>query len=210
MKSASLARPLALVAIAALSTAGPAAADERADILAAIHWAEPVVGKRCDFSRQKAGDMTGAGSFDIRYRYAGQDEDEADQRFALLQLPCRVSAGNAMTLYLTRTEATVYRILSFAEPKLDYDYTDETFAALSAPPRIAGYAATSELANATYDPTSKTISMKIVWGGGAWSAGTWTFVDGQFLLARFSVNPIHGATRPSQTYQIFPTFELKK
>jgi hypothetical protein len=213
MKPAFLSCLLALAVLSALPCS--AEADDTADILAAVRWLAPVVGRQCDLSPLKAGDASGSGLFDIRYRSPGQDEDEADQRFTLIQLPCRIRDGNATTLYMTRTDPGAYRILSFAEPKLDYDYADERFSRLAAPPRVIGYATTSELANASYDAVTRTISMKLEWrgGGGAWSSGRWTFVDGQFLLSRYSVDPtrdVDGAPKQSTRYQVFPTLEPER
>lgn len=187
-----------------------------AQIRAAAAWAAPLLAERCNVSRLQEGDLAGSGYFEISYRYKGQDQDAPDTVYPLLQLSCSAGGDNTAFVYLTRDpENENFRLLAFAEPKLDYDYTDESFTRLKAPPRIVGYRARTDLLNARFDPAARTLSMHARWPGrnGAWSSGVWHFVEGEFLLERYTVDPTYqldstpadtAASEASGSYQVYP------
>jgi hypothetical protein len=212
-------RATAIAALLLAGTATQAETDEKAEIDAAVKWADPMFGKSCDFARLKD-DLNGSRYFEIKYRYKGQGQDEPDVVFPLIQLYCSAGAYNVSFLYLTKDTATEdYRVLSFAQPKLDYDYTDENFTKLKAAPKVTGYVARAELVNPDFDPKTNTIFMGAKWRGlgDAWSSGEWAFVEGEFVLKAFSVDPTYdlnadspdgGEQQQSSYYQIYPELKL--
>jgi hypothetical protein len=174
-----------------------AAAGEREEIASAARWVAPLFGTTCDFS-DLLGDGTGDTSeshrYEIRYRYPGQGQDEPDSRKLLYELHCSMGAYNESFLYVEKDpDSGHFRLLSFARPTLDYDYTDDSFSKLRKPPRITGFAADFELVNSGYDPATKTISSGAKWRGlgDAWSSGVWEFVDGDFVMKRYEVDPTY-------------------
>jgi hypothetical protein len=192
---------LAALALAPLD----ARASEASEIEAAITWAKPVMGSACDFSALGEQEEFGGSHFyQIDFRYKGQGQDEPDQMFPLVQLYCLSGAYNVSFIYLTKgNEAGEYKLLSFAEPKLDFDYQDENFTLLKAPPTISGYISRTELVNASFDPVTSTIHSDAKWRGlgDAWSVGEWRFDEGQFVLSRFTVDPIYELNGPGEPIQ---------
>jgi hypothetical protein len=196
--------------------AGNLRADERQDLRDAVKSARTLA-KACDFP-----DLTGKAvstrnrTFALRYRDPGQDQDSPDNVFLLFQLLCTEGKANDTDIFLTR-DTDGYRLLTFAEPKLDYDYTDESFSKLKAPPSISGYTTSNRLSNAEFDAKTNTITMHANWRqlGDAWSAGTWTLIDGEFVLKSFTVDPTYnpapdGEAVVSGSYQIFPEIKAQQ
>lgn len=219
MKATKWLRPLSLAALAltGIPHDAHAAGSEEKQIEAALAWAGPMLGEHCDFMPLRKGDLAGSRYFEIRFRLPGQDQDEADKTYPLVQLPCASRPPNRVFVYLTRDgRSAAYRLLSFAEPKLEYDYADEDFARLQAPPRITGYVARSELFNPEFDPATNTIHMRALWRakGDAWSSGTWQFTDGEFVLKEYSIDPTFdtpdgaaAGNARSGGYQIYPVLK---
>lgn len=211
-------RPVACLAVAALMMSGVARADDARELARATQWARKVTGRTCDFAASRPGkEIADSHVYRIRYRHPGQDQDSPDAVFPLYQLPCTRSASDAAFVYLTKADGE-FRLLSFAEPKLDYDYADESFSSLKTPPKVAGYITASALAGSTFDSKANSISMKAKWRrqGDAWSSGTWQFDDGEFVLKRYDVDPTYegrlddnGAKAPTdrESYQVFPIVE---
>jgi hypothetical protein len=200
--------------VGALVMSTAARADEKQKVLDAVKWAGKVMGGACDFSLLKGGNgLAGSRYFEIKYRDKGQDQDSPDNIFPLYQLLCNRGAYNASFIYLTRSDDR-YELLSFAEPKLDYDYTDENFTRLKSPPKIIGFRTANALGNAEFDPATRSISMTFKWRGlgDAWSSGEWAFDEGEFLLKQYNVDPTYepaddtadDSAQP-QSYRIYPT-----
>jgi hypothetical protein len=181
--------------IGALLIPSAAGAGERQQVLDALKWAEPVMGKTCNFAPLKGGkDLADSHYYEIKYRYRGQDQDSPDNIFPLFQLLCDRGAYNKTFIFLTKGD-NGYRLLPFALPQIDYDYADEEFTKLKAPPRITGYKAVTDLANASFDPKTDRISMRAQWRGlgDAWSSGEWQFFEGEFILSEYIVDPVYEA-----------------
>jgi hypothetical protein len=204
-----------LLAMPALSGAS---ADERADVLAAAAWATPVLGASCDFSRFGQGDLGGSAVFDIPYRTRGQGQDEPDNVFTLIQLFCAQGAYNTRFVYLSRQDGD-FALLAFAQPVYDYDYSDENFTTLKAPPIVTGFSATTELVNSSFDPNTGILSMHAQWRGlgDAWSAGEWEFREATFVLKTYSVDPTYdlNADNPDQSsaeesWQLYPAIRRNR
>jgi len=167
-------------------------ASDAADIAAARTFIEPVMGKTCDFRSNDDGTPDGDNNvYPLSYRTKGQDQDSPDYKLTLVQLACSSGAYNFNSIYLTRDADGVWELLSFAEPTLDFDYTDENFSKLKAPPKVAGFVTSAQMTNAEYDPVSKTLTAGAKWRGigDAWSSGQWQFIEGAFVLRRYEVDP---------------------
>ncbi|MDB5523202.1 MAG: hypothetical protein JWM58_965 [Rhizobium sp.] len=208
-------------ALLVLSLGVTAHADDAADIDAARRFATPMLGKPCLFTENTAGDLADANHvYRLKYRYPGQGQDEPDNTLTLVQLLCSAGAYNSTSVYITKDPASgEFRLLSFAEPKLDYDYTDESFTTLTGPPRVVGYRTRVELINSSYDPATMSISATVKWRsqGDAWSSGVWSFTEGEFVLNHYDVDPTYdlasdGSNKtdpaPDQSYQIYPEVKL--
>lgn len=208
-------RTIALAAIALCALPRLAGATEQQQIRSALAWARPILGTACDISAEATRERAAISkAFDIRYRDPGQDQDSPDRRLTLFQLACGRTSGNTNFVFVTKDDDG-YSLVSFALPQLDYDYADETFSALTSPPRLIGYRTTFQLANAAFDPATRSMSMHAKWNDrdDAWSAGTWQFINGYFVLSRFDVDPTyarhedaasgHSSVEPD-SYRIFP------
>lgn len=171
------------------------AAEESAEIRAARSFAGPVLGARCDFAAASDTGAMGEDSvFRLAFRTKGQDQDSPDHRRTLVQLACSSGAYNFNSVFVMRNDDPGeggWELLSFAEPVATFDYLDEEFTRLKAPPVVSGYVAVTELTNSTFDLATMTISSNVKWRGlgDAWSAGTWEFRDGAFVLKRYEIDP---------------------
>lgn len=191
----------ALAGVIAVASANGAAgaADEIGAIQAAMAWARPVLSSTCDWtSANRMQNLGGSRLYDIRFRYRGQGQDEPDEALKLVQLPCKSQAGAVSFVFLAAgADAGAYTLLSFAEPIADYDYTDETFTELVAPPKVTGFITRSELMNARFDPATGILRSSATWRGrdGAWSQGEWRFSEGEFVLSRYVIDPTDDVER---------------
>lgn len=188
-----------LLALAGLLIA-PAAgiADEKtdaADILAARKFAEPVMGKQCEFEYDEKGVAEGNNNvFHLTFRTKGQDQDSPDYKRTLVELACSSGAYNFSAIYLMRNDDEGeggWELLTFAEPVADFDYADENFSKLKAPPKVTGYTAVTQMTNSEFDPGTKMLNAVAKWRGigDSWSAGEWQFEEGAFVLKRYEIDP---------------------
>ena len=188
-------RRLLLSALCAIIAPATGHADDASDIAAARRFAEPVLGKACSFSGTADDTTTGDSHvYLLTYRSRGQDQDSPDHRRTLVQLACAPGADNPQSIYLMRDEADGrWEILAFAEPLADYDYADENFTRLKAPPRVVGFVTATRMANSEYIPQSRTIRSYAKWRGigDAWSSGEWQFDDGVFVLRKYEMDPTY-------------------
>lgn len=218
MRFLPISRSIACLAVGVVLTPGAARADDVRQIATAMKWAQKAAGEGCNFAASaRRSERARSHLYQIRYRHPGQDQDSPDTVFPLYELLCARRSYDATFIYLTK-QGGAFRILSFAEPKLDYDYTDESFSSLRSPPKVAGYTAASTLSDSAFDPKTNSISMNAKWRkeGDAWSSGTWQFNDGQFVLKRYDVDPTYegsldgnGGKAPAyrESYQVFPDIE---
>jgi hypothetical protein len=186
------------LAMGLLLLSAPVVADEKsdaADILAARKFAEPVLGKQCDFGYDQQGVPEGENLvYRLTYRSKGQDQDSPDYKRTLVQLACYAAAYNFSSVYLLRNDDEGeggWELLSFAEPLADFDYADEYFSKLKAPPKVTGYSTSTQLQNSEFDEASKTITESAKWRGvgDSWSIGEWQFDEGAFVLKRYEIDP---------------------
>lgn len=187
--------PLAALAVCALLTPALGHADDSSDIVAARQFAEPVMGKACDFATNETGTPDSYGNvFHLTYRSRGQDQDSPDNTRTLVQLACSSGAYNFNSIYLMRDDTDgSWELLTFAEPVASYDYADENFSKLKAPPRVSGFVTITEMTNSEYEEQSRTISTAAKWRGigDAWSSGEWRFEEGVFVLKKYEMDPTY-------------------
>lgn len=189
------ARRLAALAFCTVLLPVAGHADDAADIAAARKFAEPVMSKECDFANNADGTPDGDNNvYHFTFRSKGQDQDSPDNRRTLVQLACSSGAYNFNSIYLLRDDTGArWELLTFAEPVADYDYADEDFSRLKAPPEISGYVTATLLTNSEFVPDTKTISAIAKWRGvgDAWSAGEWQFEGGVFVLRKYEIDPTY-------------------
>jgi hypothetical protein len=188
-------RGLATLAFCTVLLPAAGHADDDADIAAARKFAAPVMSNECDFADNGDGTPDGYNNvFHFTFRTRGQDQDSPDNKRTLVQLACSSGAYNFNSIYLMRDDAgSTWQLLTFAEPVAEYDYTDESFSRLKAPPKVSGYVTTTQLTNSEFTPASRTISSEAKWRGvgDAWSAGEWQFENGVFVLKRYEIDPTY-------------------
>lgn len=186
---------LAMLFAATVPAIGDEAADS-ADILAARKYAEPAMGAQCQFEKDDTGQPAGYNNvFHLTFRTKGQDQDSPDYKRTLVQLACSSGAYNFNSIYVMRNDddGGGWELLSFAEPVADYDYADENFSKLKAPPKVNGYVTVTQMTNSEYDEAGKTITANAKWRGigDAWSGGEWHFEEGVFVLKRYEMDPTY-------------------
>jgi hypothetical protein len=195
-----------------------ASAGDIDDLRKAAEWGKTAMGAECDFPEFESGDGIAENNrihrFDFKYEY--DTDADAAHVFTLYELHCMSGAYNVGNIYVTLSWDNKYQLLSFAEPSLDIRYKDaETMTELMGAPRVTGYRATSILINSSFDPATKTITSRSNWRGlgDAWSSGTWTFDDGQFILTGYDVDPVYDLNgenanqdeeRPQDIFRILP------
>lgn len=185
------ARRLPLLALCAALAPAAGHADEAADIIAARKFVEPVMATECDFADNEDGYNN---VFHFTFRSRGQDQDSPDEKRTLVQLACSSGAYNFNSIYVMRDDAGGnWELLTFAEPVADYDYADENFSRLKAPPKISGFVTVTQMTNSEFGLESKTINSSAKWRGigDAWSAGEWQFEDGAFVLKKYEIDPTY-------------------
>ncbi|MFT5516360.1 MAG: hypothetical protein ACI80V_002492 [Rhodothermales bacterium] len=162
---------------------------------------------------------TGDAVYEINYRNSWQDESEPDEVFKLFRMSCYMAAYNSGQIYLTRGWDAGFEILSFAEPAVTYDYADEKEATLRSLPVVKGFSATTTMTNSNFDPETNTLTTFVKWRGlgDAWSAGTWSFDEGRFILTRFVVDPTWSANLDPlpdgeidlESFEVFPQVRVQ-
>ena len=138
----------------------------------------------------------------------------------LYQIFCFAGAYNLSYAYVIKDGDSPMSLVSFAEPEFDVEYVkgDDTDTKLKRPPRVTGYSATFFLVNADFDEKTMTLTDNGKWRGigDAWSSGSWTLKDGQFVLSQYSIDPIYEANLDpapagleDRYFQLYPKFRAK-
>lgn len=141
--------------------------------------------------------------------------DDPDSHATLYQLFCMAGAYNVVQAYVFKPENGDLSLLTFAQPtyKIDYADGDETQTELKNPPKVTGYSTTATMVNSGFDAETQTLSSSAKWRGlgDAWSAGTWAFVDGEFVLKSYEIDPTYEANldnasdaQMDKSYTLFP------
>ena len=131
--------------------------------------------------------------YKIKYAQAGAATQDPLTEVRLFTFVCLMAAYNENEVfYLSENSGKELHLLSFAEPHLDFKYEDEESKKLKSM-KVDGFTASIDLTNAEYDEKTNSISSFAKWRGlaDASSNGTWVFVDGQFVLKNYDVDPTY-------------------
>lgn len=126
--------------------------------------------------------------------YADEPETATLYRFF-----CGAGAYNVNHMYYIETEFGGQQPLAFATPHFDVLYENDDFEGAVIDIPVSGYETQLILTNSEFDPDTQTIVSHALWRGigDAFSAGTWQFDQGQFVLKRFEVDAQYdGEARP--------------
>lgn len=192
----------AMVLVAGLAVSGFAQAAPADHIKAAEAFVKAALGSDCDMDDRSdipvnATDQDGVSHFTytLTWRADWAAPQDPDQTSELYQMFCTMGAYNIQYAFLLRQDDDGFRLLSFARPNPHLDYADHDDAHMKTPPTVTGFASDLTLVNAAFDPGTMTLSSHANWRGlgDAWSAGQWRFVDGDFQLVRFDIDPTYDA-----------------
>jgi hypothetical protein len=163
--------------------------DDRLLVLAKAQFVAEM-GHECDKVADTKGGANEPQAFEIKYKPEGAGADEPESRFSLFAFSCSMAAYNESNVFYAWDTVFGMRRLSFAEPHLQIKYEDEEQAKLKSM-TVDGLQSSDTLTNAEYDPATKTINSLAKWRGigDAASHGSYKFVDGQFVLKDFDVDP---------------------
>lgn len=131
--------------------------------------------------------------YKIKYQQEGAASTDPLTEVSLFVFDCTLAAYNVTQVYyLSETSGNMLNLLSFPEPHLDIKYVGEDSVKLKSM-SVDGFDATHELTNSEYDEKTNSISSFAKWRGigDAASNGTWVFVDGQFVLKDYDVDPTY-------------------
>ena len=115
---------------------------------------------------------------------------DTPQTATLYKFFCGSGAYNVNHMYYLETEYEGLVPVAFATPQFDVVYENDDFEGAVLDMPMTGYGTQLLLTNSEFDPDSMTITSHALWRGlgDAFSAGTWTFDEGQFVLIRYEVD----------------------
>ncbi len=146
--------------------------------------------KQCDKTAETLGGANEPDVFKIGYKpdYAGADEPETI--YTLFAFACSMAAYNSSEVYYGHDSVSGLRRVSFASPHLAITYADEENAALKSMV-VEGFTSDDMLTNSEYDPATRSIHHFAKWRGigDASSNADYRFVEGQFVLTTYDVDP---------------------
>jgi Protein of unknown function (DUF1176) len=128
--------------------------------------------------------------FELKVHTAGETDKDPTHLYRLFEFSCSNYAYNFSLVYYLANDYGEINKLSFAEPHLDIKYSDEEGAVLKSMV-VDGFTSSDVLINSSFDAASLTLSSFSKWRGigDAASSGTWKFVEGQFVLKGYEVDP---------------------
>jgi hypothetical protein len=115
---------------------------------------------------------------------------DTPQTATLYKFFCGSGAYNVNHMYYLETEYEGLVPIAFATPQFDVVYENDDFEGAVLEMPMTGYGTQLLLTNSEFDPETKTITSHALWRGigDAFSAGTWRFDEGQFVLIRYDVD----------------------
>ncbi len=137
---------------------------------------------------------------EIRFKHE-YESDGSEQVVTLFVMLCDRGAYNETQVFLLANEYGEILPLQFAEPALKISYENDDFEASVQSVKVQGMIASDMLANAFYDPKSRSITSHSKWRGigDASSTGLWRFKEGRFLLTRYEVDASYDGEINPQT-----------
>ena len=136
----------------------------------------------------------------ISYKPQDATPGQPDNKATLFAFSCAMAAYNESNVFYLDAGALGLQLVSFAAPQFTYAYSDQDNAKLKSM-TFKGFTANSELTNAEFDATTKSISEFSKWRGlgDASSSGTWVFDDGQFVLKDYAIDPTYDGKQNPMT-----------
>jgi hypothetical protein len=128
--------------------------------------------------------------YELHVHTAGETSADPEHLYRLYEFACSLYAYNASTVYYLANDYGEINKVSFAEPHMDIKYADDEGTKLKSMV-VDGFTATDVLVNASFDQATATLSSFDKWRGvgDAASTGTWKFLEGQFVLKSYDVDP---------------------
>jgi hypothetical protein len=146
----------------------------------------------CDNLKDARGPDTGTKPevYELHIHNAGETSADPEHLYRLYEFACSLYAYNASTVYYLANDYGEINKLAFAEPHMDIKYADDEGAKLKSMV-VDGFTASDVLINSSFDAASATLSSFSKWRGvgDASSSGTWKFIEGQFVLKDYEVDP---------------------
>ncbi len=111
-------------------------------------------------------------------------------RYLLASASCSLAAYNSLDIWILVDEYGDAQTLSFASPSFDVSYEDPQETTKVKSITITSYAAQTTLSNSSFDAQTRTLTSLHKWRGlgDAFSAGTWQFRNGRFILKHYEVD----------------------
>ena len=147
----------------------------------------------CQKVEETRGGINEPKQYKIKYKQEGAVSTDPLTEISLFVFECTLAAYNETEVYyLSESSGNALNLISFPEPHTDIKYVGEDSIKLKSMV-VDGFVATHELTNSEYDEKTKSISSFAKWRGvgDASSHGTWMFVDGQFVLKNYDVDPTY-------------------
>lgn len=118
------------------------------------------------------------------------DYSDVPETATLYKFFCSAGAYNANHVYYIERAYDGPIPLSFATPDYDVIYENDDYDGAVLDISVTGYNAELFLTNSEFDPDTMTITSHGLWRGlgDAFSAGTWVFDEGQFILKHYEVD----------------------
>lgn len=141
-------------------------------------------------------------------RFESEYESDGSERIVkLFVMLCDRGAYNETHVFMLANDYGEILPLQFAEPALNISYENDDFEAAVLGVKIQGMSASDMLANAFYDPESRSITSHAKWRGlgDASSTGLWSFKQGRFLLSRYEVDASYDGEINMQTIVDYPS-----
>lgn len=181
--------PLALAALIAAAVAAPALAQQEdlSQSDAYVRFSESFPELCYGLEDSAAAEYYPNESWELSWE---TEYSDAPQTATLYKFFCGSGAYNVNHMYYLETEYDGLAPVAFATPLFDVVYENDDFEGAVLDMPLTGYGTQLLLTNSEFDPETMTISSHALWRGigDAFSAGTWTFRDGQFALIRYDVD----------------------
>jgi hypothetical protein len=149
---------------------------------------------QCDKTAETLGGLNEPEAHVISYKPAYASASDPETKVTLFVFACSMAAYNSSEVYYLFDGVSGLHRLSFATPHLAISYVDEDgeHAKLKSM-KVDGLSSSEMLTNSEFDPATNSISEFAKWRGigDASSNGTWAFVDGQYVLKTYDVDPTY-------------------
>ena len=147
----------------------------------------------CQKVEETRGGINEPKQYKIKYKQEGSSSTDPLTEMSLFVFECTLAAYNETEVYyLGESSGKLLNLVSFPEPHTNIKYEGEESIKLKSM-LVDGFVATHELTNSEYDEKTQSITSFSKWRGigDASSSGTWQFVDGQFVLKNYDIDPTY-------------------